>query len=199
MRCCRMSLLVIVTLFAATTAFAQATSSLRGKVTDAQNAAIPGVTLLLVNEQTGFRREVFWDETGSYQLVQVPPGPYELQADLPGFAPARTRITLQVNTPASLDVKLELAGLAEVVQVQAEVQTVNTSDASVGNAFSELQVRQLPLATRNVVELLSLQPGVTPTGEVIGARRDQNNVTLDGVDINDNQTSGLERPGTQNG
>jgi hypothetical protein len=199
MRCCRISLLVIVTLFAATAAFAQATSSLRGKVTDAQNAAIPGVTLLLVNEQTGFRREVFSDETGSYQLVQVPPGVYELQADLPGFAPARTKVTLQVNTPASLDVKMELAGLAEVVQVQAEIQTVNTSDASVGNAFSELQVRQLPLATRNVVELLSLQPGVTPTGEVIGARRDQNNVTLDGVDINDNQTSGLERPGTQNG
>ncbi|MBC7926906.1 MAG: hypothetical protein H7039_14735, partial [Bryobacteraceae bacterium] len=49
-----------------------------------------------------------------------------------------------------------------------------------------------PLLTRNVVELLSLQPGVTPTGEVLGARRDQNNVTLDGVDVNDNQTSGLE-------
>ena len=45
--------------------------------------------------------------------------------------------------------------------------------------------------TLPVVELLSLQPGVTPTGEVIGARKDQNNVTLDGVDINDNQT-GIE-------
>src|SRR5688572_11532458 len=132
MRCCRISLLTIVTLFATTAAFAQATSSLRGKVIDAQNAAIPGVTLLLVNEQTGFRREVFSDETGTYQLLQVPPGPYELQADLPGFAQVRTKLTLQVNTPASLDVKMELAGLAEVVQVQAEVATVNTVDASIG-------------------------------------------------------------------
>ena len=71
---------------------------------------------------------------------------------------------------------------------------INTVDASVGNAFSEVQVRQLPLMTRNVVELLSLQPGVTPTGEVVGARRDQNNITLDGVDVNDNQNAGIENP-----
>jgi hypothetical protein len=79
--------------------------------------------------------------------------------------------------------------------VEAKVAVINTVDATVGNAFSEVQVRQLPLMTRNVVELLSLQPGVTPTGEVVGARRDQNNITLDGVDINDNQTAGMERPG----
>ena len=70
--------------------------------------------------------------------------------------------------------------------------TLNMVDATIGNAFDEMQVRQLPLLTRNVVELLSLQPGVTPTGEVVGARRDQNNITLDGVDVNDNQTAGLE-------
>src|ERR1700751_2317920 len=63
--------------------------------------------------------------------------------------------------------------------------------SSIGNAFTEKQVRQLPLQTRNVVELLSLQPGVTTSGEVLGARRDQNNITLDGVDVNDNQNAGL--------
>ena len=47
---------------------------------------------------------------------------------------------------------------------------VNTQNASIGNPFTETQVRQLPLQTRNVVELLSLQPGVTPNGEVIGAQ-----------------------------
>jgi hypothetical protein len=54
----------------------------------------------------------------------------------------------------------------------------------------EVQIRQLPLLTRNVVQLLSLQAGVAPTGEVMGARRDQNNITLDGVDVNDNQQNG---------
>ena len=90
--------------------------------------------------------------------------------------------------------KMEVAGLSESVTVEGATVTLNTVDATIGNAFGEMQVRQLPLLTRNVVELLSLQPGVTPTGEVVGARRDQNNITLDGVDINDNQTAGLENP-----
>ena len=60
-----------------------------------------------------------------------------------------------------------------------------------GNTFTEHSIRQLPLDTRNVVELLSLQPGVTATGEVMGSRRDQNNIILDGVDVNDNENSGI--------
>ena len=72
-----------------------------------------------------------------------------------------------------------------------ELSAINTQNATVGNAFTQVQVRQLPLQTRNVVELLSLQPGVASTGEVLGAKRDQNNVTLDGVDVNDNQAAGM--------
>ena len=81
--------------------------------------------------------------------------------------------------------------MTESVNVEAEAPTINTTDAAMGNAFTQTQVRQLPLQTRNVVELLSLQPGVTPTGEVMGARRDQNNIMLDGVDVNDNQDAGI--------
>ncbi len=171
------------------------TSSLRGKIVDAQGGFMPGVTLKLVNTQTSAEREVVSDETGAYQFAQVPPGVYELSADLPGFAKATAQVTLQVNTPATVNLTMQLAGVAEAVTVESKVTPVNTVDATVGNAFREVQVRQLPLMTRNVVELLSLQPGVTPTGEVVGARRDQNNITLDGVDINDNQTSGMEKPG----
>jgi hypothetical protein len=194
MRHCRLVLFTAFALALAPSAFAQATSSLRGKVTDAQSVSVPGVAVQLVNEQTAFSRAVVSDETGTYQFAQVPPGAYNVTAELDGFATATARVTLQVNTPATLDVRLELAGLTEAVTVEATIALVNTVDATIGNAFGEQQVRQLPLMTRNVVELLSLQPGVTPTGEVIGARRDQNNVTLDGVDVNDNQTAGLENP-----
>ena len=86
---------------------------------------------------------------------------------------------------------MEVGQTSETVNVSAEAPVLNTVDASVGNAFNETQIRQLPLDTRNIVELLSLQPGVTSTGEVMGSRRDQNNVTLDGVDVNDNQNSGI--------
>src|SRR5687767_828526 len=175
----------------ASTASGQATSSLRGKVIDAQGAAIPGVTVQLTNEATGFVRDAFSDVTGAYQFAAVPPGTYLLTSGLEGFNTVKVPVTLQVNTPATLDVTLEVAALSEIITVEARIATLNTVDASVGNAFGELQVRQLPLSTRNVVELLSLQPGVAPSGEVAGARRDQNNITLDGVDINDNETNGV--------
>lgn len=192
MRCSRLVLFTVLALFVTVSAFAQATSSLRGTVMDAQSASIPGVTVQLVNEQTSFSRTVFSDENGTYQFLQVPPGTYTVVAELQGFATFTAPITLQVNSPSTADIKMELAGLTESVSVQATLTAVNTVDASIGNAFGELQVRQLPLLTRNVVELLSLQPGVTPSGEVVGARRDQNNITLDGVDVNDNQTAGVE-------
>ena len=98
---------------------------------------------------------------------------------------------LQINTPATLNVQLEVGTTGQTVNVTAETSTVSTSDASIGNAFTEHSIRQLPLDTRNVVELLSLQPGVTSSGEVMGSRRDQNNIILDGVDVNDNENSGI--------
>jgi hypothetical protein len=179
-------------LLAAASVFAQATTSLRVQIADAQGGVLPGVSLQLLNPQSGFKREAVSDSVGVYQFLQVPPGDYQLKADLEGFKATTTQVTLRVNTPATVGLKLDIAGVAESVKVEARAVVVNTVDATVGNAFSEAQVKQLPLSTRNVVELLSLQPGVTQTGEVVGAKRDQNNITLDGVDVNDNQTAGLE-------
>ncbi len=88
---------------------------------------------------------------------------------------------------------MEIGTTGQTVNVTAETSLVSTSDASVGNAFTEHSIKQLPLDTRNVVQLLSLQPGVTSSGEVLGSRRDQNNIILDGVDVNDNENSGSGR------
>ncbi|MEJ7604780.1 MAG: hypothetical protein WKF37_00555, partial [Bryobacteraceae bacterium] len=117
---------------------------------------------------------------------------YQVKVEKPSFQTMlKSEVNLQVSTPASLDITLDVGSINDVVNVVADVTTVNTVDATMGNPFTQLQVRQLPLQTRNVVELLSIQPGVTPTGEVLGARRDQNNILLDGVDANDNQNSGI--------
>ena len=160
---------------------------------------MPGVTLKLVNTQTAARaRRRYRTRPVRTSLLQVPPGAYELTAELQGFAKAAVRVTLQVNTPATLEPDDGARRRGRGGHGRSdESPMINTVDATVGNAFSEVQVRQLPLMTRNVVELLSLQPGVTPTGEVVGARRDQNNITLDGVDVNDNQTAGHREPGAQ--
>ncbi|HXI38639.1 MAG TPA: carboxypeptidase regulatory-like domain-containing protein [Bryobacteraceae bacterium] len=184
--------IVSVLCIGADRAQAQATASLRGTVTDSQAAVIPQAVVTLTNTETGASRQSLTSAIGEYQFVQVSPGTYQVTAEKPGFSTASQKgLKLQVNTPATLDLQLNIGQTSELVNVVAETTAVNTVDASIGNAFTQTQIRQLPLLTRNVVELLSLQPGVTPTGEVLGARRDQNNVTLDGVDVNDNQNAGI--------
>ncbi|MFQ5739852.1 MAG: carboxypeptidase regulatory-like domain-containing protein [Acidobacteriota bacterium] len=167
------------------------TTSLTGAVTDPQGAFIPGATLHLINMETDVGREVLSDDAGRYQFAQVPPGLYKVEVEVPGFKKlVQENIELLVNTPTTLDLSLALGEVSEVVVVSAETSQLNTTDATIGNAFNEMQVLQLPLEGRNPVGLLSLQPGVNPAGEVNGSRRDQNNITLDGVDVNDQQAPG---------
>ncbi|HWP99427.1 MAG TPA: carboxypeptidase-like regulatory domain-containing protein [Vicinamibacterales bacterium] len=177
------------------------TASLTGRVTDPQGAVIPGATVTVTHRATGAARTTVTNESGVYQLSSLPPGMYEVTIELSGFRTARLEnIELRVDTATRLpDVRLEVGALAETVTVQAESPIINTTDASVGNVLSEQQIRQLPVEARNVVHLLSLQPGAVfiPTtnpntvdpryGAVAGARADQQNVTLDGVDVNDPQ------------
>jgi hypothetical protein len=170
----------------------QSTSSLRGIIKDKSGSVIPESVVTLTDASTGTTRKVLSDSTGLYQIVQVPPGKYSLTVEKPGFSVlTNTAVVLEVNVPSTLDCVLEVGTVGTTVNVEGETTQVNTVDGSVGNAFVEKQVQELPLQTRNVVELLSIQPAVTQTGEVLGARRDQNNVSLDGVDVNNNQTSGI--------
>ncbi|HLJ46180.1 MAG TPA: carboxypeptidase-like regulatory domain-containing protein [Bryobacteraceae bacterium] len=172
--------------------FGQSTSSLRGTIKDKSGAAIADSIVTLTDASTGTSRKVLADTSGIYQIAQVPPGKYTLRVEKSGFATlTKTEVTLEVNVPATVDCVLEIGSVETTINVEATATQINTVDATVGNAFQEKQVQELPLQTRNVVELLSIQPGVTQTGEVLGARRDQNNVTLDGVDVNNNQTSGI--------
>ncbi len=175
----------------ASLAYSQSTTTLRGSVSDNTGAMIPEAVVTISIESQGFLRKAVSDAQGIYQFPQIPPGTYVVKTEKPGFATALSNnVVLQVNLPATLDVKLEVGNVSQTIAVEAEAPAINTQDASIGNAFNQTQVRQLPLVTRNVVELLSLQAGVTQTGEVLGARRDQNNVTLDGADVNDNQSAG---------
>ena len=178
----------------------QATTSLRGTVTDPSAAAIPNATVHLVSAQTGIERTASTGPEGNYEFLQVPPGTYRLIVEAPGFRKLeRENVQLLVNTPATINVQLEVGRVTEIVSVRAEAPLLNMTDASLGIAFNENQVKQLPFESRNVVDLLSLQPGVaytgnrpdidrntdTRSGAVNGARSDQSNVTLDGVDVND--------------
>ena len=71
----------------------------------------------------------------------------------------------------------------EMIKVGPEEQPIKTSDASLGNNFVSQRITQLPLNARNVANLLSLPPAVTPSNQVAGGRSDPINTTLDGIDV----------------
>lgn len=178
---------LLLAALAAILPLAAQTSSLQGTVTDAQGGAVADAIVTLINTETTAQRKALASPVGTYSFVQLPPGTYRVETQCPGFRSFTSQVRLQVNSPATLNIQLELGQVTETVNVSEEALAINTQNATIGSPFTEMQVRQIPLQTRNVVELLALQPGVTSTGQVIGAKADQNNVTLDGVDVNDSQ------------
>src|SRR5258708_6235025 len=179
-----------------------ATTSLRGTVYDPKGAVLQGAVVTLNNPATGYSRTTKSGSDGVYQFLEVPPTTYTLTVSVSGFATLKQdKVTLQVSQPATLDVAMHVKGTTEVVEVSGEAALVNTTDASQGNVFNTTQLINLPAEGRDPVAILSLQPGVTYIGQnvnqagdsrggsVAGARSDQTNVTLDGLDNND-QLSG---------
>ena len=201
----RVCVLMMAALVIGAPVFAQTgTASVIGEVTDTSKQLVPGATVTLTNRQTNASQSTVSDERGSYRFVNVQPGRYNLKVELSGFKTALIEdIAALVDTTVRQNATLEVGGLAETVNVVSEVTLLNTTDASLGNALSRDQIRSLPVEAQNVVQLLSLQPGAVfvPTnnpatqdpryGAVAGARADQQNVTLDGIDVNDpqNQTA----------
>ncbi|MGA2099543.1 MAG: TonB-dependent receptor [Candidatus Sulfotelmatobacter sp.] len=181
-------------------AAAQATSQLNGSVTDSSGAAVAGAKITLTDAATGLHRDANSNGSGLYQFLDVPPGNYRLEASATGFAPyLAEKVTLVVKTPSTVPIRLQVAGIAQSVTVEGEAPLINRTDASLGNTLENDQISELPIADRNVIQLLSLQPGVsymgnqtqaqqdtdTRSGAVNGLRSDQSNVTVDGIGVND--------------
>ncbi|HZS10318.1 MAG TPA: TonB-dependent receptor [Blastocatellia bacterium] len=166
------------------------TSSVRGTVTDSQGRAVAGATVTLANAERNFTRTLTTKEDGGYVFSAIPPGTYRIEAEASGFKKvAVSDVSALVDTPIDVSVRFEVGNVTETLNVSASTEApINTTDASIGNSFESRRLIELPLNARNIVGLLSLQPGVTRQGEVNGGRRDQANITLDGVDVNEQQT-----------
>ena len=203
----RYACLITVLLAVSGSALAQTSStSLQGTVSDPSGSAIQGATAVLVNAGSMAERATVTGGQGEYNFLALPPGTYTLTISAKGFTRYEQKdIQLLVNTPATVNVRLKVGAATETVTVTGEAPALNLVDASIGNSFNQTQVRDIPLEGRNVPEMLSLQAGVaytgnrsdvlrdkdqdTRSGAVNGARSDQSNITLDGVDVND-QSSG---------
>ena len=189
---------LIFSLFTSYPIFAQiATSSVSGTVTDAQGNVVSGATVVLSNPEKNFTRTQTTSEGGTYAFNAIPPDTYTLEVSATGFKKAILKdVRALVAKPTETNVQLEAGGVNENVTVSAagSEALVNTQDASLGNNITSRQITQLPLEARDVNALLTLQPAATREGYVAGARADQSNVTLDGVDINEAQTNQTGTP-----
>ena len=182
--------------FAASVNAQTGTSSIRGTVVDPQGGAVAGATVTLSNEARSLVRTTTTNEAGVFAFDLVQPGAYQIEVEAAGFKKTTVRdVRALVAQPTEINIQLEVGQITEAVTVSAANElTLNTQDASLGNNFVSLQIIQLPLEARNPISLLTLQPGVTPSGNVTGARSDQSNITLDGVDINEAQTNSIFNP-----
>ncbi len=191
---------VLLCTLSVTLAFGQtASTSLRGTIKDPSGALVPGATITLTDNTTGKELSTTSGADGLYAFPQIPPAKYTISAVSAGFGSQKKTAELLVNQPATIDFALSVQTSSVTVDVSATAQTLNFTDASMGASAGNAEIQALPSLTRNVPDLLSLQPGVlfigqdqsmnvggdSRQGAVNGGRSDQGNVTVDGVDDND--------------
>lgn len=184
-------------------AFAQATASLRGRVTDPQGGAIAGATVTVRQESNGALRDTVTDAKGGFVVSELTPGAYVLRAKAAGFAEREFKaLTLQVGQYVEVALGLTVAKVSDKVEVQASALAVQDLTSVVGSVLDSRKIEQMPLNGRNFLELAFLVPGNAPapnfdptkTNSVVVSSAGQlgrgGNITVDGADNNDDVVGG---------
>jgi Carboxypeptidase regulatory-like domain len=170
-----------------------------GTVKDQSGGVVPGATVTLRDEQTGFTLTSKTDSSGNYTFTPVKIGSYTVQASFQGFQKViRQHVTVHVQQQVLVNFVLPTGRVTQTVQVTSEAPQLQTENASVGQVVNAQQVNDLPLNGRNYTFLAQLSAGVTQGQEdtrglgasgsfsANGSRPAQNNYLLDGIDDNAN-------------
>src|SRR5687767_10849084 len=192
----RLALCIAAVLVLPLTAFAQSErGTITGLVMDSSKAAVPGVSIAVINTGTNATANVVSSDSGSYSAANLPPGPYKIEATLQGFQTSNIEgIILNAGTTARIDVTLNLGSVTESVNVVAENQTISTEDAKVATTVSNRLIDELPLvvggAMRSPFDLLSTVPEARGSGNTTslgGGQGGSFGATLDGISVNTNR------------
>ena len=147
----------------------QAVSQISGTVRDESGAIVPGVEVSATQTAAGLKRTAQTDETGNYILVNLPLGPYRLEASKLGFRSyVQTGIELQVGTAPEIPLSLAVGQVTESVQVEANASQIETRSLGVGTVLENQRILELPLNGRQPTDLITLsgaavQTGISPT------------------------------------
>ena len=179
-------------LFAAATPLLaqQGTAEIGGKAIDEQGGALPGVAIVITNEETGVFREVTSGPDGGYFASQLTPGRYRITAKLASFRNfERGGLVLAVGKTLSINVTMALGALEETVRVTAESPLVDTTSVKVGGNIGTSELSQLPSMNRNYFAAVAMLPGIqfSPSNQMGndtivagGSSTQNNNVAVDG-------------------
>jgi hypothetical protein len=189
--------------------FGQATGTISGTVRDASGAVIPNAQVSATNTGTNQSRTTASDNAGQFVFPLLPVGNYEVRADAQGFTPFVQRgISLQANTQVQSDAVLQVASANTQVTVASDAALVQTTSSTLVQVVDRRRVEDLPLNGRNVLQLVSLNAGVSDrkvprtlqgvnlgferyqnTTSMNGARGTSTNYLLDNADHNEAQTN----------
>jgi len=184
----------------------QGTTELRGRVEDAQGGVLPGVTVVVKNQATGFSRETVSAADGTFIASSLVPGTYEVNAELQGFKKFnRKDLILEVGKTTSVDVKLEVGGIEQTVTVSGESPLVDVTSKEIGGNITSETLTQLPSVNGNFIGFIGLLPGIVPSIStesfgsdsisVNGQDPRNNNYSVDGGNNNDDvigQRAGMQ-------
>lgn len=179
------------------------TGGVDGRVFDESRAAVPGATITARNVNTGLNRTTTSSAGGTYRIGSLPPGIYEIAADLTGFAKQVRRVEIQVASIATVDFTMTVSPQTEVVTVTGEVPLVQATTSDVGQVITSKLVQNIPLNGRKFQDLSLLVPGTRPSnyydptktevgGISYGGGTGRNVIiNVDGGDNNDGVVRGL--------
>ena len=187
------SFVVLLALAMPGLSFAQTTlGRVAGSVLDTSGAVLPGATVTLTNQQTNQAQTTVSNEVGAFVFPQVPVGTYKVEIALQSFkTKTYTDVVVNVGQEYSLTARLDLGGLTEAVTVEAGSSLVKTTTPEVSSTVNQQQMLSIPLANRDVTNLIKLQPGVQAfinrtNTSINGGRPTWTQVSLDGINIQDN-------------
>jgi hypothetical protein len=170
------------------------TSRISGTVTDSSGAVIAGAKVTAKNDATGVAQTQATTEAGLYSFPSLPVGSYTITVEMTGFKTAnQAGVIIQVNTPLTADIAMEVGQANEIVNVTGGVERLQTDNATIGNVVQQKAIESLPLNGRNPLTLLTLEPGVVQRSfggigsgvHVNGSRDRAYNVTIDGIEANE--------------
>jgi outer membrane receptor for ferrienterochelin and colicin len=166
------------------------TGTISGRVTDAQELPLPGVTVTVESPNLQGVRSAVTSDNGDYILTLLPSGAYTVSFELSGFERQRRTVNVAPTQTVPVDARLGVAALTETVQVTARAADVLTQTAQVATNFSQELISTLP-TNRDLNAILLLAPSAHPTGpagnwSIAGSMSFENLFMINGVSVNEN-------------